>query len=127
MRKSLPIAAAALAASALLSACNSQPETVTAEQVDPTANEIAAAPKVELPPAISASRTYRCKDNSLVYIDFFADNLSANFRATKADAPTHLTASAAGEPFTGEGYTLDGNGETVTLTRPGKPAQSCKA
>ena len=26
-----------------------------------------------LPPAIAASKTYRCKDNSLVYIDWLSD------------------------------------------------------
>jgi hypothetical protein len=39
-----------------------------------------------------------------------------------------LTAPAAGEPIVAEGgYALKGTGSAVTLTRPGKPAQECKA
>ena len=34
----------------------------------------------ELPPAIAASKTYRCKDNSLVYVDWLSDNKTANVR-----------------------------------------------
>lgn len=124
MMKLSPLSALPLLA---LAACNSEPETINANPVDPNAAEIAAAPPVQLPPSLLASRTYRCKDNSLVYIDFFSDNLSADLRAEKTGTPTKLTAAAAGEPFKAEGYTLTGNGETVTLAQPGKPSQSCKA
>lgn len=111
----------------LLAACNSEPETVTSGPVDPNAAEIAAAPPVQLPPALQASRTYRCRDNSLVYIDYFSDNLTADLRADRAAPPTKLTAPAAGEPFVAEGYTLTGNGTEITLEQPGKPSQTCKA
>ena len=119
-------AAAALAASLLLAACG-KPETVTASDNDPTAKEIAAAPPVELPPAIEASRTYRCKDNSLVYVDFFAGGLGANFRTEKTGTPTKLTAPEAGKPLVADGYSVGGNAATTQIASPGKPAQSCKA
>lgn len=123
----LTLAAASLAALLALAACNSEPETITGGPADPDAQNVAAAPPVTLPPSLSASRTYRCKDNSLVYIDFFSDGTSADVRAEKNGAATRLTAPAKGEPFVAEGYKLTGDGTTVTLERPGKGSQSCKA
>ena len=121
-------AAASLATILLLSACNNKPETVTSGVVDPDAATVAAAPPVALPPAIEASRTYRCKDNSLVYVDFFAGGTKANFRTQKGGTPTALTAPEAGKPLTAEGgYSVGGNAATTEIAAPGKPAQSCKA
>jgi len=122
-----PLIAAALAASALLASCG-PPETITAgNRADPTAREVAAAPPVQLPPSVKTSKIYRCKDNSVVYIDYLSDDLGANFRSTREGLPVQLTAPATGQPFTAEGYSLTGNGDTVQLARPGKPEQSCKA
>lgn len=121
-------AAASLAAVLLLSACNSKPDTVTAGPADPDAATVAAAPPVALPPAIQDSRTYRCNDNSLVYVDFFAGGTTANFRTEKGGTPVALTAPAAGQPLTAEGgYSVGGNAKTTEIASPGKPAQSCKA
>lgn len=123
----LPLAAA-LAVSALLSGCNSQPENITAAgAADPDANAIATAPPVKLPPAMVSSQAYRCKDNSLVYIDIFADNVTAMVRKTKEGDPTPLAAPAAGQPYVGGGYTVSGTGKTLTVTQPGGSAQACKA
>lgn len=123
----LTLAAASLAALLSLAACNSEPETITGGPADPNAENLAEAPPVTLPPSLTASHTYRCKDNSLVYIDFFSDNISADVRTEKNGAATRLTAPAAGEPFVAEGYKLTGDGMTVTLEMPGKGSQSCKA
>jgi len=38
-----------------------------------------------------------------------------------------LTAPEKGKPFTADGYVVEGSGDTVTVTVPGKGAQSCKA
>jgi len=115
------------AALLLLAACNSQPETVTAGAADPMAEKMAAAPNVTLPPALTASHTYRCKDNSLIYVDFFDDKVTADLK-TKDDGPiTRLTAAEAGEPFAANGYSVDGSGKTITYQAPGKGSQSCKA
>jgi hypothetical protein len=118
-----------LAAVLLLAACNSQPETITAGDNDPTSNTVAAAPPVKLPPAMLASKSYRCKDNSLVYIDWFNDSVTANIRTDKGGTPTPLTAPAAGEAFAGGGYTVSGapDAKAVTVTKPGGSAQSCDA
>ena len=51
---------------------------------------ISNAAPVELPPAIAASKIYRCKDNSVVYIDWLSDNKSANVRTDKNGAATHV-------------------------------------
>lgn len=123
----LTLAAASLAALLTLAACNSEPETIRSGPADPDAKTLAEAPPVTLPPALTASRTYRCKDNSLVYIDFFSDGTSADVRSEKNGAATRLTAPVEGEPFVAEGYKLTGEGTTVDLERPGKGGQSCKA
>jgi hypothetical protein len=114
-----------VAASAALAAC--QKETVVQGSNEPVASS--EAPKVVLPPSITATKTYRCKDNSLVHIDWLSDNLSANFRAEKESTPVRLTAATAGAPLTAEGYSLSGDAKaaSITITRPGKDTQSCKA
>jgi len=117
--------AAPLAAFALLAAC--EPTTVTAgADNDPTANEIAAAPPIKLPPAIVANNTYRCKDNSLVYVTFFNDNVTATLKTKKDGEPTALTAPEAGKPYAGGGYTVTGSpsGKSVSVEGP-KGTQSC--
>ncbi|HWH18232.1 MAG TPA: hypothetical protein VNT77_07875, partial [Allosphingosinicella sp.] len=80
----------AFAALLSLAACNNEPEVVDANP-DPQAAELAKAERVELPPAIAASRTYRCKDNSLLYVDFYTNN-TANVRlGSREEMPTQLT------------------------------------
>jgi hypothetical protein len=109
----------ALVAAAALAGCNkSEPAELT--------NVVVNEPLV-LPPSIVASKTYRCKDNSLAYVDYLSDGKTATVR-DKADAtPTALTMAEAGKPFTAEGYSLTGSAtsSSVTLTRPGKGSQSC--
>jgi len=124
----LLLRAAPLAAFALLAACNSQPETLQAGNNGSDGNEAAtAAAKVTLPPALSASHTYRCKDNSLIYVDFFDDGLTADLKTTKEGAITKLTAAEKGKPFEANGYKITGDGTEISYEAPGKGSQSCKA
>jgi len=120
-----------LAAAAALAGCgNSDPIVVGGPNDDPANQAPAANGPVELPPSIAASKIYRCKDNSVVYIDWLSDQKSANFRADRGALPTHLTAPEPGQPMTAEGgYSLTGTAEaqTITLARPDKGSQSCKA
>jgi hypothetical protein len=125
-----PSSAAALAAILLLSACSGSEQGASA----PPSNDAAMAENapvtntpVVLPPALIASRTYRCKDNSLIYVDFFGDNVSADLKTEKTGPITKLTAPAPSEPLTGGGFTVSGNGTEVNITQPGKSSQSCKA
>ncbi|MGI8932028.1 MAG: hypothetical protein ACR2FK_06600 [Sphingomicrobium sp.] len=116
---------------AALAACNSEPDQIVAGGTpDPMATELASAPPVELPPAIAASKIYRCGDNSVVTIDWLADNKSANLRVGDATTPTQLKAAAEGDALTAaDGTSLTGNATaaSVSLTLAGKAALSCKA
>ncbi len=120
MKNLLLIAAASLS----LVAC--QNETIVAGGNDPAPVDTS---NVVLPPSIAATKTYRCKDNSVVHIDWLSDNQSANFRVEKSSAPILLKAPAVGETLVAEGYVLTGDAKaaTITLTRPGKGESSCKA
>ena len=116
-----------------LAAC--EPETIDGnKRPDPMQEELANAAPVELPPAIAASKTYRCKDNSLVQIDWLAQNKGAYVHGD-GQAQTHLKPAepVEGQPastdLTAEGgFVLKGNAtaSTVSLTLPGKGSQSCK-
>jgi hypothetical protein len=119
--------AAALAALLVLAACNTKPETIVADgPADPDAAALNAAKPVELPPMLASSHAYRCKDNSLVYIDFFSNN-TATYKSSKEGTATVLTAPAAGEAYAAPGYAIKGSGMTIELTAPGKGTLSCKA
>ena len=120
--------ALALTAAAALAGCNQEDHNIVAGgPADPMGNQ--ANTDVVLPPSIAHSKIYRCKDNSVVYIDWLSDKKSANLRTDKNAPPTQLVAPEEGKPMVAEGYSLTGTGEgaTVTLSRPGKGSQSCKA
>jgi hypothetical protein len=119
----------ALAAAAALAGCNNESHTIDPNKVDDSANVVANAAPVTLPAPITATKTYRCKDNSIVQIDWLADNQTANVRTGDQIASTQLKAPAAGEPMVAEGYSLTGTAtaSSVTLTRPGTGAEVCKA
>lgn len=119
------LAAASIAAVLTLTGCKQ--ETVVAGPYDPQAEQLAKAKPVTLPPSISASRAYRCKDNSLVYVDFYNDQKTATFRSKKGGDAVSLTAGEAGKPYVYDGYSVTGSGAEITLTAPGKGTQSCKA
>jgi hypothetical protein len=118
-----PLAAATLAA--LLSACHNKPEVVDLNP-DPDAATIANATPVEAPPMIQASRTYRCKDNALLYADFYTNN-SVRVRTSPTGESTTLTAANGQPPYTAEGYSLSANAAQISYTAPGKGTRSCKA
>ena len=111
-----------ITAGTLLMAC--EKETIVQGGPEPVVNTA----NVVLPPSITATKTYRCKDNSLVYIDWLSDNQSANFRPEKTGTPVQLKAAAAGEAMVAEGYSLTGDAKaaSITITRPDKGSQSCK-
>ena len=119
-----------LLASLALAACNNESHTLVQNgPADPMGDALKNAPAVELPPAIAATKSYRCKDASVVYVDWLADNKGANFRAAKDDTPTQLKPDAEGKPpFTAAGDSLTGTAEagSITLARPDIGSQSCK-
>ena len=112
-----------------LTACdNKQPEVVSSVSEDPQAAELANRPKVELPPAIKADKTFRCKDNSLLYVTLFQGDKQAFVKTSPTGAINRLTAEKAGDPLTAEGgWKLTGTASNITITQPGKPSQTCKS
>lgn len=125
MKPSLtPFTAAAAAALFTLSACG-EPETVTAGPDDPQAEALKKAPPVTNLKMIQASRTYRCKDNSLIYVDFYTNN-TAGARIGQDGERVELTAGEDGA-YTAEGWAISGNEPQVTATAPGMGTQTCKA
>ena len=92
-----------LVAAAALAGCNNEDHTIVADPdgPDPMANEVANVGDVVLPPAISASKTYRCKDNSLVSIDWLSDG-TARIKSETPGQGTTVTPGAEGSPLTGD-------------------------
>lgn len=117
---------AALAATAL-SACDKSDHNIVAGSKEDNVTVNAAA--VVLPPSIESSQSYRCKDNSVVYIDWLNDKKTADVSATKGGTATRLTSAEAGKVMTATGYSLTGtkDSKSITLEQPGKASQSCKS
>jgi hypothetical protein len=119
-------------AAAALAACNNEP-IVGGEQPDPMKDQLANAAPVELPPAIASSKTYRCKDNSLVTIDWLQGGKGAYVHG-EGTAQTHLKPAepVEGKPASAElvadgGYALTGEAaaNNITITLPGKGKRVC--
>ncbi len=112
MKNLLFIAAASIA----LMACQKETIVQGGKKEEATANPASAA-EVVLPPSIVASKSYRCKDNSVVYIDWLSDG-SARAKTDKAAQATPIKVGEAGTP------SLNGDSTAATVTYNG---QSCKA
>ncbi|HEX8553746.1 MAG TPA: hypothetical protein VF695_03475 [Sphingomonas sp.] len=123
MKISLPLTLAAILS---LAACNQPEPEVVEVNPDPMAAELANRPAVALPPAIRAEKSFRCDDNSLVYVTFFQGDTQVNVRLVQGGPPTVLRAPAAGEPYVAEGgWSLTGDDNKVTIVSPGKPSRTC--
>ena len=98
----------ALAAAAALAGCNKEDHTIVAGPGadEPEANTVAA--NVVLPPAIVASKAYRCKDNSLIYVDWLSDG-TARLKAARNEVGTPATAEE-----------LKGDAQSASVTANGK-------
>lgn len=116
---------------AALAACNNEP-IVGGDQPDPMKDALANAAPVELPPAIVSTKSYRCKDNSVVRIDWLADKTA--YVHGEGQAQTHVkpAVAAEGEPASTElvaegGFALTGEAaaSNVSVTLPGKGKVTC--
>ena len=117
----------------VLAAC--EPETIDGnDRRGRETDEVANAATVELPPAIASTKTYRCKDNSVVRIDWLAQDKGAYVHGD-GHAQTHVKAAepVEGQPASTDlvaegGFVLKGNptAPSITLAVPGKSAQACK-
>jgi len=108
----------ALGATVLLAGCNNEDHTIVAggpSDHDAEAAALEANGPIALPPSITASKTYRCGDNSLMYIDWMSDG-SARVKATKTEVGTTVPA--------GEDSPLKGDSSSASVSYNGK---SCKA
>lgn len=126
-----------------LAACNKTETPAEGE----AGNKTAAAPEMplEMPPAITASGTYRCADNTILYVDFLGKNEAADIRvgeksatAVRVTAPT-ATDTAGTTPAAGEvapaaplksadgASSLSGSGAQINVKLADKGAQTCKS
>jgi hypothetical protein len=127
-----------------LAACN---KTETPAESETAKVETPAAP-IELPPSITASATYRCADNTILYVDFLGANVAADIRvgdktatatrvaqaaiaapaAGTAPAAPAAEAAPAGPLKSADGETsLSGSGKQINVKLAGKGAQTCKS
>jgi hypothetical protein len=111
MTRTLPIIA--LVAVAALAGCNNSDHNIVAGgPVDDTSN-VAANANVQLPPSITSSKSYRCGDNSIVYVDWMSDG-SARVKKKRDEVGTSVT----------PGTDLKGDPSGSSISYKG---QSCKA
>ena len=105
-----------LVAAAALAACNGEDHNIVAGGPDTgdTETNVVANANVQLPPSIAASKSYRCKDNKVVYIDWMSDG-SARVKKTREEVGMSV---APGSPE------LKGDANAASITY---RAESCKA
>ena len=123
-----------------LAACN---KTETAAEGDAGTTAASAEP-IAMPPAITATGTYRCADNTILYVDFLGANEAADIRigdkaatAIRVTAPAVVAPAAGAAPATettpagpmtatdGES-SLSGSGAQINVKLAGKGSQTCK-
>jgi hypothetical protein len=102
----------AFVAAAALAGCNKEDHTIVTG--GPPEDNFAANGPVTLPPSISSSKSYRCKDNKLIYINWMSDG-SARVKKSRDEV--------GGTPVT-PGDQLKGDANASTITYNG---ESCKA
>ena len=126
-----------------LAACN---KTETPAEGEAAAAAAAPAAPIELPPSITASATYRCADNTILYVDFLGANIAADIRVgDKTATATRVAQAVAAAPAAGaaapaaevapagplksaDGETsLSGSGKQINVKLAGKGAQTCKS
>lgn len=119
-------------ATTALAACNNDP-IESKGPPDPMAQELANAAPVELPPAIASSKTYRCKDNSVVTIDWLHGGKGAYVHGNgTAQTWVKPAEPVEGKPASAEltaegGYALTGeaSANSISVTLPGKGTRVC--
>lgn len=105
----------ALAACAALAGCDSGEPIVIGPDGSPVDETPAVNEPVELPPSIVASHVYRCRDNSLVYVDWLSND-TARVKRDRKEVGVTVTKGEDGA-YTAEGQTLGGDptGQSITI------------
>ena len=114
---------APLIAAAALAGCDTGSNTVVLNPDGTEVNEAQEQPvqNVQLPPAIVGSGKYRCKDNSLISVDWLSDGTSNSARVTpEGGSAVTLTQAEAGGAYTAEGASLSGDPKAQSVTYNGK-------
>ena len=108
-----------IAAAAALAGCgnDNNNHTIVAggPQDDPNAPSEVDIANVQLPPSITATKTYRCRDNSVLRVDWLSDGTA---RVRNGDSGSDEQVQV------GEGAPLQGSPEGSSVTYSGK---TCKA
>jgi len=117
-----------IVAAAALAGCNQEDHTITAGPAGEESNSAANA-GVTLPPAIAATKLYRCSgDNSVVQVDWLADNKTANVRIGDNGPATQVTTAEEGKPMTAaSGLSVTGTaaGGSITVKLPKDGTKTC--
>jgi hypothetical protein len=103
----------ALAATAALAGCNKEDHTIVAggPQDDMNVSDENLA-NVQLPPSITTSKIYRCKDNSVIYVDWLSDG-TARVRHDRNEVGESVQV--------GEGQPVQGSADAKAITYKGQP------
>jgi hypothetical protein len=118
---------APLIAAVALAGCDNASNTVVLNPDGTEVNEAReqAVQNVQLPPSIVSSDKFRCKDNSVVSIDWLSDGTTNTARVTpEGGSAATLTQVEAGGPYTAEGVSLTGEAKAQSVTYNG---QSCNS
>ena len=111
-----------LVAAAALAGCDTQGQNIVVgpNSGDTEVNQVDVS-NVQLPPSIAASHTYRCRDNSLVYVDWLSND-TARIKQDRGEVGTTITKGEDGA-YTAEGQSLTGDPSAQSVTINGK---TCK-
>ena len=103
----------ALAATVALAGCNKEDHTIGAGPAGDNTAYVNLA-NVQLPPSISSTKTYRCKDNSILRVDWLSDGTARVHPADKTvGTPVEV---GPGKPIQGtpDGSSVTYNGKNCT-------------
>ncbi len=144
-----PLAVASFAALIALAACGESEPEVVGGMADPNHEEIDEMAPAELPPMRTREASFRCADNSVVYVSFYTNDsqvgvsmergavqtiLHNEALAAAEDAENETGEDAAEAPagpprYSGEGYTLIGasDASSIQFARNGGSLQRCNS
>lgn len=138
-----PLAVAPFAALIALAACSESEPEIVGGMADPDAEEIEEMAPAELPPMRTREASFRCADNSVVYVSFYTNDSQVGVSMDRGAVQTLLpnvalpAAEEAGEEaaeapsgpprYSAEGYTLVGasDASSIQFARNGGGLQRC--
>lgn len=140
-----PLAVAPMAALIVLAACSEPEPEIVGGMADPNHDEIEELAPAELPPMRTREASFRCADNSVVYVSFYTNNsqvgvsmerdavqtLLPNVAMAAAEEGGEEAAEAPSGPprYSAEGFTLVGESDAsgIQFARNGGALQNCNS